>query len=306
MISKEYDNLCLREHIMAKKLCFSSAVVTFNPMIFICSMNSPKSRPIDLKNFTDSQMLEIQEYLKSYTERPYVIDAKGEMYVIIPSIYPTSSMSIFLRIDEPADMFLRFFKERPEIFVLSHNISVQPARKSKRLLSYQKQFLDFCTDIEKAFLGMDRCALVFDEADLKAVYCKEVIALSKFLAVPVDKLIVNDAEDGVMINTNFSLFIAFTSCMMMLAKNYALDRHIRVELDFKGGTLTVRTSVKAENKIKITNETFLWEYLAADKKMLYEFYDENGRFCINFRPYFIDWAYLGLKQELNKDLFSKE
>ena len=267
MISREYDNLCLREQVMAKKLCFSSAVVTFNPMIFICSMNSPKNRPIDLKNFTDSQILEIQEYLKSYTELPYVIEAKGEIYVVIPSIYPASSMSIFLRIDEPADIFLRFFKERPDIFVLSPNISVQPAKKSKRLLSCKKQFFDFCTDIEKAFLGIDRFALMFDEADLKAGYGEEVIALSKFFAVPVDKLTVNDAEDGASINTNFSLFIAFTSCMMMLAKNYALDRHIRVELDFKGGTLTVKTSVKADKKIKITNETFLWEYLAADKKM---------------------------------------
>ena len=91
--------------------------------------------------------------------------------------------------------------------------------------------------------------------------------------------------------------------MMMLAKNDALDRQIKVTLNFVGGTLTVNTSIKTEKKMKITNETFLWDYLASDKRMWFEYYDEDDRFCVNFRPHFIDGSYLGVKQELDDGLY---
>ena len=77
MISKEYSVIYSKNDIMAKKLCFSAAMVTFSPMRLVCSMNAPKKHPIDIGIFTDEQMCEIEAYLKSYAERPYVIEAKG-------------------------------------------------------------------------------------------------------------------------------------------------------------------------------------------------------------------------------------
>ena len=303
MTSKEYSAIYSKDDIMTKKLCFSATMVTFSPMRLVCSMNAPKNRPIDIGVFMDEQMCEIEAYLKSYVERPYVIEAKGEIYVVIPSIYPTSAMCIFLRIEQPANAFLRFVRDKSELFVVSPNITIKAARMTKRLDAFRKEFLDFCYSIEKAFLCMDRYSLTFDESELKNGYCDELILLSNFFAVPIDSLVINDSFDDVPINSNFSLFVAFSSCMMMFARNDALDRQIRISLDFMGGTLTVNTSIKTDNPIKVTNETFLWDYLASDKRMLFEYYDENDRFCVNFRPHFIDWAYLGLKQDLNEDLF---
>ena len=303
MISKEYSVIYSKNDIMAKKLCFSAAMVTFSPMRLVCSMNAPKKRPIDIGIFTDEQMCEIEAYLKSYAERPYVIEAKGEIYVVIPSIYPTSAMCILLRIEQLANVFLRFVRDKSELFVMSPNITIQAARMTKKLEMQKQEFLDFCSMVEKTFLCMDRYSLTFDENELKNGYCDELILLSNFFAVPIDSLVVNDSADEVPINSNFSLFVAFSTCMMMFARNDALDRQIRISLDFMGGTLTVNTSIKTDKPIKVTNETFLWDYLASDKRMLFEYYDENDRFCVNFRPHFIDWAYLGLKQDLNEDLF---
>ena len=153
---------------------------------------------------------------------------------------------------------------------------------------------------------MDRYSLTFDDDELKNGYCDELAALSNFFAVPIESLTINDSCDEVPVNSNFALFVAFSSCMMMFARKDALDRRIKIELNFMGGTLTVNTSIKTDKKMRITNETFLWDYLASDKRMLFEYYDDEDRFCVNFRPYFIDWAYLGLKQELNEDsLFDK-
>ena len=306
MISREYDTVYSKYDIMVKKLFFSAAIVTFNPMKFVCSVNAPKNRPIELKSFNEEQLNEIEAYLKSYAELPYVIEAEGQIYVIIPSVYPTSSMCIFLRIEQSLPAFLRFVRDKSELFVLSPNITIQAARMTKRLEADKKDFLDFCAEIERAFLGMNRYSLIFDENDLKNGFCEELIELSKFFAVPIESLTLCDAGDRVPINTNFSLFVAFSSCMLMLAKNDALDRQLKIKLDFVGGTLTVNTSFKTENKMKVTNETFLWDYLASDKRMLFEYYDDGDRFCVNFRPHFIDWAYLGLKQNLNDELFLNE
>lgn len=303
MIPREYNTTYSKDEIMSKKLFFSAAMVTFNPMKFICSVNAPKSRPIELKSFSEEQLNEIEAYLKSYMELPYVIEAQGQIYVVIPSVYPTSSMCVILRIGQSFPAFLRFVRDKSELFVLSPNITIQAARMTKRLELDKKDFLDFCVEIERAFLGMNRYSLTFDEDDLKNGFCEELLELSRFFAVPIESLTLCDSGDGVPINTNFSLFVAFSSCMMMLAKNDALDRQIKVTLNFVGGTLTVNTSIKTEKKMKITNETFLWDYLASDKRMLFEYYDEDDRFCVNFRPHFIDWSYLGLKQELDDGLY---
>ena len=303
MISRASSTIYSKDEIMAKKLCFSAAMVTFSPMKLVCSMNAPKNDPIDIEIFDDEQMHEIELYLKSYAEKPYVVEAKGKIYVIIPSIYPTSVMCLFLRIEQPASVFLRFVRDKSDLFVLSPNITSQASRMTKRLDAQRKEFIDFCSCIESAFLCMDRYSLTFDENELKNGYCEELVALSNFFAVPIENLTINDSGDEVPINSNFALFVAFSSCMMMFARNDAIDRKIKIELNFMGGTLTVNVSVKTQKKLKVTNETFLWDYLASDKRMLFEYYDEDDRFCVNFRPHFIDWADLGLKQNLDEDMF---
>lgn len=305
MNTRIYNAIYSKDEIMAKRLYFSSAMVTFNPTTLICSINSPRNRPISLNDFSAEQMLEIEDYLRTYTEQPYVIEAKDNIYVILPSTYPTSSMCLFLRIEDSPNAFLRLVKEKDDFFVLSPNITLQAARMTKRLEAQKKDFLNFCYELENAFTQMCRYSLCFDDNELKDGYCEELIALSRFFAVPIDEIVINDSEDGAQTVSNFSLFATFSACMMMLAKNDALDRHIRMELDFIGGSLTVKASFKTDRKMKITNETLLWEYLASDKRMLFEYYDEEDRFCVNFRPYFIDWSYLGLKQNLTT-LFEEE
>jgi len=37
--------------------------------------------------------------------------------------------------------------------------------------------------------------------------------------------------------------------------------------------------------------------------MLFEYHNEKDRFFVTFQPIFMDWSYLGIKQERNVDLF---
>ena len=188
------------------------------------------------------------------------------------------------------------------MFVFSEHITIVPARMSPRLEVGRKEFLELCADIEHTFMYMERFSLTFDDTDIVNGYYEQIIALSKFLAVPIDEISVKHSDDGVMIKSNFAIFTAFCATIMMLARNEAIDRKISAELEVFGGSVVVHLSFKTEKKIKVTNETFLWDYISSSRRMFFEYYNEEGRFFVNFQPLFMDWAYLGLKQERNDKL----
>ncbi len=292
-----YSSIYSEQEVMAKRLCFSAAIVTFYPVKVICSLNAPKANPISLSSFSEEQLSEIEDYASNYNQRPFVIDAQNDIYVIIPSMFPTITTCLFLKINIDPRIFLRLARDREELFVFSKSISIFPARVSKRFDEFRNLFSELCTDIEQIFMYLDRFSLSFDDNEVIDGYYEQVIALSRFLGVPIEEITVNDDEDGVTIRSNFAIFTAFCLTFMMLAKNEALDRKISVKLDIFGGSVMVNMSFKTDNYIKITSETFLWDFVSTNRKMLFDYYNKNERFCLTFEPVFIDWAYFGLKQE---------
>ena len=298
-----YSRIYSEQDVMAKKLCFSAAMVTFYPVTVICSLNAPKADPISLSSFTESQLQEIEEYASNFNEKPFVINAGNDIYVIIPSMFPTTTSCLFLKINIEPRIFLRLLKEKEELFVLSSTLSLPLARMSKRVDACRKEFLELCADIQEIFSSLERFNLSFSDDDVISGYYEQVISLSSFLAVPIDSILINVEQDGVPIRSNFALFTAFCTTAMMLAKNEALDRKISIELNISGGSVTVNMSFKTENDIKITSETLLWDYITSNRKMFFEHYNLHGRFCLSFEPIFIDWSYLGLKQKRNTVAF---
>ena len=300
---KNYAEIYSSQDIMTKKLCFSVGTVTFNPIAVISSINAPISNPIVLSKFSREQLVEIETYAKSYSENPYVIEAEGDIYVVIPSIYPISTSCLLLRMDMKPNVFLRFVREREELFVLSKNITTAPARMSKRLDAQRQEFLELCGDIERAFMYLNRFNLSFDENEIVDGYYEQFILISKFLAVPVDSISVHKSDDDVNLRSNFALFTFFCTTIMMLARNEAIDRKISVELDFSGGSVMVKLFFKIEKDIRVTSETFLLDFLTMNKKIFFEHSSREGVFCVAFEPTPIDWAYLGIKQNRNDILF---
>lgn len=301
-MTSNYREIYSIEDIKAKRLCFSAAMVQFTPVTVISSMNSPHSRPITLSDIGDAMLLKIEEFAKGYEERLYVFESEGDIYVVIPSLYPTATSCLVLRMDMSPSDFLRLVQEKQELFVISPSIKSEPSRMSKRLCAMRKEFLDFCTLLKALFTELDRFSLTFSEDEIIDGYCEQIYALSSFFAVPVKSVTVKNQEDGVAIKSNFALFTAFCATMMMLARNEALDRSVSVECRFFGGSVVADISFLPLTETSVTNESFLWEYLAADKKMLFESYNNNGEFHIAFQPHYVDWAYLGMKQRRNADM----
>lgn len=300
---KAFESVYSEDYVMTKRLCFSSAIVTFNPLVCICASNSPKKDPIKLSVFSEDQLSELEAYLRDYNERPYVLEAEKRIYVAVPSFYPTSTMCLLLRMEYSARDFLRLIKEQPDLFVLSPSIATEPSRMTPRLREERKSFLRFCEELRRAFFNVDRLSLTFGNDEIIDGYCEELAFLSHFFGVPIASLELRGGENDAPIEGNLSLFIAFVSTMLLLVKNEALNRRVSVELEIIGTSMTVRLSFLTESELSVTNETFLWDFLAYDKRMLFEYYCEDGRFFVVFRPCFKDWSYLGIKQERNDDIF---
>lgn len=301
-MSLNYREIYSIQDIRAKKLCFSAAMVLFTPVTVISSVNSPRSHPIMLSDIGEDLLVEIEEYSRGYKEKLYAFESNNEIYIAIPSVYPTSTSVLILRMDIAPSAFLRLAHEREDLFAFSPGIRSLPARMSKKLDAMRKGFFDFCADVERTFTELDRFSLAFDEDEIVNGYCEQIYRLSSLFAVPVKSVTVQNSKDGVPIKSNFALFTAFCTTMMMLVRNEATDRSLSVEQRFFGGSVVVDICFTPSTKTKVTNESFLWEYLAADKKMLFECYNDNGDFHIAFQPHYTDWAYLEMKQRKNADM----
>ena len=302
MILEDFGRIYSTDEIKAKRLSFSAAMLNFLPMTLISSLNTPKSKPIILDIFTDEQLVEIEKYLATYTEKPYVIEAGGNIYVIISSFYPVSTSCLALRMDMAPNVFLRMVREKPNFFVVSDKITTTPARMSKRLDGDRAKFFELCSEIERAFMNMNRFDLYFDEREVYEGYSAQIFALSRFFAVPVTRVTVRERDNISTIKSNFALFTSFCATMMMLARNEAIDRSISAELEFFKESLQVVLSFETEKEISVTNETSLWECLTVDKRMPFNFYSRGNRFYIEFQPHYIDWSYFGLKQDADTEL----
>ena len=93
-----YRKIYSSQEVMSKKLCFSIAILHFNPVLSIIASNSPKSLPMSTKSFTAEQISEMREYLSNYNEKPYV---DSELLLLLPRAfsYDSSFMKNFNTID---------------------------------------------------------------------------------------------------------------------------------------------------------------------------------------------------------------
>ena len=93
-----FNSELLNNKVTLKRMCFSSAFMTFNPEVSLCAMNAPANKPVLLSEFSREWICEIEEYLRSYSQKPYVTEAEGCVYIVIPSklsfLHPVVKMPI--------------------------------------------------------------------------------------------------------------------------------------------------------------------------------------------------------------------
>ncbi|MBR0454793.1 MAG: hypothetical protein IIX25_03950, partial [Clostridia bacterium] len=256
---------------------------------------------LSFDGFSRDQMAEINEHLRSYTEKILLTEKEGRIWGFMPSTFPSATLCLSFVTDEAilsaADL-LRLVKEEEHegYFTLSDSISTRPSRMSERLLGIKERYGEFFNALISAFSRMS----VLDEADAESArdeLYKRIYAVSRITGCPVES-IYEETDGADYTKTDLPLFIAFLFCFLAFAKRNSPLRSVDISLASSSSSAVITISFEAQGSITLSDELVEWEELSSERNMMFGFSVEDNRASITFQPLRRDWSYLGLKQRI--------
>lgn len=276
-------------------------LMMLSPRDRIISRVSPEALELSLDGFSRLQIEEINEHLRSYTEKILLTEKEGRIWGFLPSTFPSSTLCPLLVTDEAilsgADL-LRLVKEEElqEYFTLSDSISTRPSRMSERLVDLKERYKEFFNALISAFSRMS----ALDETDAESArdeLYKRIYAVSRITGCPVESI--DEETDGAdYTKTDLPLFVAFLFCFLAFAKRNSPLRSVDISLDSSSSSAVITISFEAQGSITLSDELVEWEELSSERNMMFGFSVEDNRASITFQPLRRDWSYLGLKQRI--------
>lgn len=276
-------------------------LMMLSPRDRIISRVSPEALVLSLDGFSRLQIEEINEHLRSYTEKILLTEKEGRIWGFLSSVFPSSTLCPLLVTDEAilsgADL-LRLVKEEElqEYFTLSDSISTRPSRMSERLVDLKERYKEFFNALISAFSRMS----ALDETDAESArdeLYKRIYAVSRITGCPVESI--DEETDGAdYTKTDLPLFIAFLFCFLAFAKRNSPLRSVDISLASSSSSAVITISFEAQGSITLSDELVEWEELSSERNMMFGFSVEDNRASITFQPLRRDWSYLGLKQRI--------
>ena len=265
----------------------------------IISRVSPEALELSLDGFSRLQIEEINEHLRSYTEKILLTEKEGRIWGFLSSVFPSSTLCTLLVTDEAilsaADL-LRLLREEElqGYFTLSDSISTRPSRMSERLVDLKERYKEFFDALISAFSRMSALDEIDAESARDELY-KRIYAVSRITGCPVESI--DEETDGADYKkTDLPLFIAFLFCFLAFAKRNSPLRSVDVSLASSSSSAVITISFEAQGSITLSDELVEWEELSSERNMMFGFSVEDNRASITFQPLRRDWSYLGLKQ----------
>ena len=277
-------------------------LMMLSPHDKIISRVSPEALELSLDGFSRLQIEEINEHLRSYTEKILLTEKEGRIWGFLSSVFPSSTLCPLFVTDEAilsaADL-LRLLREEElqEYFTLSDSISTRPSRMSERLLGIKERYGEFFDALISAFSRMSVLDNVGAEDARDELY-KRIYAVSRITGCPVES-IDEKVEDSDYTKTDLPLFVAFLFCFLAFAKRNSRFRSVDISLDSSSSSAVITISFEAQGSITLSDELVEWEALSAERNMMFGFSVEDNRASITFQPLRRDWSYLGLKQKIS-------
>jgi hypothetical protein len=277
-------------------------LMMLSPHDKIISRVYPEALELSFDGFSRDQMAEINEHLRSYTEKILLTEKEGRIWGFAPSTFPSATLCLSFVTDEAilsgADL-LRLAREEElqEYFTLSDSISTRPSRMSERLLGIKERYKEFFDALISAFSRMS----VLDETDTESArdeLYKRIYAVSRITGCPVES-IDEKLEDSDYTKTDLPLFVAFLFCFLAFAKRNSRLRSVDISLASSSSAAVITISFEVQGSITLADELVEWEALSAERNMMFGFDVEDNRLSITFQPLRRDWSYLGLKQKIS-------
>ena len=277
-------------------------LMMLSPHDKIISRVYPEALELSFDGFSREQMAEINEHLRSYTEKILLTEKEGRIWGFLSSVFPSSTLCPLLVTDEAilsaADLLSLVKEDELQgYFTLSDSISARPSRMSERLVDLKERYKEFFDALISAFSRMS----ALDETDAESArdeLYKRIYAVSRITGCPVESI--DEETDGAdYTKTDLPLFVAFLFCFLAFAKRNSPLRSVDISLDSSSSSAVITISFEAQGSITLSDELVEWEALSAERNMMFGFDVEDSRLSITFQPLRRDWSYLGLKQKIS-------
>ena len=279
-------------------ICSCALISPANSMRTI-ALRAPAAEELSLEGFSEDLKREIREHLCSYTEDILICEADGRALLIIPSLYPSSSLCIALEFDEeeislPELLRLVECEECPRIFRISKHISLPSARMTPMLRQKSEEFFSLARELEDIFCKIG--SLSADTCEAKCEIFARAQKLAYFVGCPIERIDELWCEGDACSLTDLPLYTAFLLSTLILARIHAPDRSARIELRAMSSAAEVSVIFESDEPLELNDAILEWERLSSERNMLFGCETRDGEYRITFHPLRRDWSYLGLKQ----------
>ncbi len=242
--------------------------------------------------------IELCRHLRSYTDKLFVCEADGGIYIIISSLYPASGFvpAFFF---EDSGAVLRLLRECDSG---QYTISAHTKQKNAKISAIDREFSEPFFDFFKLTCNIFSCVnldinTLGSEARREYVL-KQCSYLSYFTSCPIELAFSESLEnESEFPKLDFQLFTAFLLTLLYSVKHRAESRTAYIMLDVLSHSLLIEAHFSLYQKALRYSEFSEWEHMAYNKNMLFELSCTDNILKIRFNPFRADWSLLGIKQK---------
>lgn len=286
-----------RQRTMARHFIAEQEIFSFfrRPSCVIANAIFDNDRErVDIIDLPAQERKELYDFVSEYNERFFVLGDERASTVVIPTLYPSSSLCVSLRFPLSVSILQKLIKEsgEEECFALSRYAEIKTVRMSRKIKALLPEFSLLCQELRECFLMPRRDRYEPSKADIEALCYR----LSYFTGCPIELCM---SEDEDYTQTDIGLFAAFLLTVFMSARNKAPDRSVKIGICSRSNAAHIMASFECVDSIFILSEITEWQRISADKNMIFDrVQDEKGNATLVFHPYRYDWSLLGIKQDI--------
>ncbi len=245
------------------------------------------------KFLSAQQELELAEHCRSYTDSILVAQHNDSIWLFVPSLYPSSSAVPAFKLSAPASVALKALKDL-DICHLTYSqyITAKPRRTSRATQEYSAALSELLLAINRALLCVSADISAFHGINKQRELIHQCFHLLQLCEINAEFMIDKHFYSDVVSQTDIPLFTSFIYTILLLSRECPT-----ITLGaLSGGTIAKITFYSNVSYFYLDALNF-WEYIAAEKNILFELSHDNDLFTVALHSYRPELSLLGLKQD---------
>ena len=280
--------------VSAERMICSQYLIRLRPE-FLCIARAAEYGEPPLA-FEGPFIRELTEWLYSYKNKLYIMEREGEIWGFVPTFFASSAMALALKFNVEAGVALRCLEKSGyrELLEYSPDITSKKTRSTK-ISDIQLQFDGFLEKINECFF--EPCFVEDNSESIIRGLEERIRRFSKLTGTPV---IIEAQELQEPIKTQGELDLplhdAFLLTMLLFAREFALDRSVRISFRMLLQSVMSVAKINAEQE-DFSRSAAIWEVMCAERLMPFGDFIHDGALTVCLQPCRRELSYLGLKQQ---------